>query len=323
MDIRWLTDLTITELQRRAAELIKPYKKIDIDGIAICDNLNIENLEGEMFKKYPDTYLDSDKKSIEISNFGRVKLDKKIVPQYVPDDDENLYVDIPGIRTKRREKVYRLVAEIWCENPNIDFYNQDHHISNNWYDNRKENLLWVTETQHARIHPFMMNMIHGITVYLGNSICALFSMSRKNETPILYEEIKKLNKEIINTRIKCIGEWGKFHNEGNIGVGEYEIYVFDELKYSTVIPDNLLSIMKTGNILQFLQNAIKYKKKNIFEFYKDLIENGPLKNIVSYDKLNDEFDIDSTFDEKYENCKKEVASIIISSIKNMIKISLR
>jgi hypothetical protein len=317
MDIRWLIDLTITELQKRATELTKPYKKIDIDGTTICDNLNIENLEGEMFKNYPypDVDLDADMKGIETSNLGRIKVDKKIVPQYVPDDDENLYVNFPGIRTKRREKVYRLVARTWCENPNIDFYNQVHHISNNWYDNRKENLLWVTETQHAKIHPFMMNMINGITIHLGGGINFLFSKNRYNETSILYDEIKKLNKGIINTRIKYTGELSQFYNEGNIDAGEYEIYIFDELKYSAVIPDNLLSIMKTGNILRFLKNDIKYQKNNIIEYYKDFIENGLLKNTVSYNKLNNEFGIDSTFDEKYENCKKEVASIIISSIK--------
>lgn len=68
--------------------------------------------------------------------------------------------------------------------------------------------------------------------------------------------------------------------------------------------------------MRFLQTDVKYKKENIFEFYKGFIENGPLKNIVNYDKLNNDFDIDSTFDEKYENCKKEVTSIIIANIKN-------
>jgi hypothetical protein len=304
MDIKWLTNLSVAELERKANELTKPYKKFEINGIAVCDNQNIKEIEGEVFKNHPI------EKDIEVSNLGRVKLGEKILAQYIPDDDENLYVEIPSIRSKKRVKVYRLIAETWCENPNMDFYNHVHHISNNWYDNRKENLLWVTEAQHAKIHPFMLKGINGICVQFGPGINQLV------KSEYLFDEIIKINKERKGTKIKYVGTYyaGK---EYDIKSGEYKIYVYDELKYSDEIPDDLLSIIEAGNLLEFLRVDIKYKKENIFEFYKDYLEKGALKNIVKFSKESNRFEIDPSFNEQHEKCKKEVTKIIVSHIKEI------
>ena len=100
-----------------------------------------------------------------------------------------------------------------------------------------------------------------------------------------------------------------------INISGIGIYIRQTLK----IPKNLVSIMQTGNVLPFLRNDIKYKKKHIYEYYKDMIENGILKDTVKYNKDKNEFEIDSSFDEKYVNCKKEIMQIIISSLTNMMQ----
>ena len=46
---------------------------------------------------------------------------------------------------------YRLVAETWLPNPNIEIYNMVHHIINNGYNNTIYNLMWVSDAQHKII----------------------------------------------------------------------------------------------------------------------------------------------------------------------------
>jgi phosphomannomutase len=60
---------------------------------------------------------------------------------------------------KQEFKIYRLVAEVFCENTNCDMYDTVHHIGDNYVDNAK-NLLFVTKFQHDKIY----KMIHGCTV---------------------------------------------------------------------------------------------------------------------------------------------------------------
>jgi hypothetical protein len=151
---KWLTNLTIDELRIRAREYEKPRKpeSICINNIPIHKNQNNELLEGEIFKK-------NDEKDAEVSNLGRVKHGDYILEQYDPKNNGYLFVDI----NNNPERVYRLIAETWIERPKLGefpdlkwfYYNTVHHISNNGYDNRIENLMWVTAWQHAMIHPWM------------------------------------------------------------------------------------------------------------------------------------------------------------------------
>jgi hypothetical protein len=156
---KWHTDLSIDELRINAKEYVKPRppEPIIINNIPIHKNQSVDLLEGEIFKKHP-------KKDIEVSNLGRVKQGNCILEQYDPKNDGYLFVNIKSTSEPFFEKVYRLVAETWLERPNVneiqrvqknEYYNTVHHISNNGYDNRIENLMWVTEWQHAMIHPWM------------------------------------------------------------------------------------------------------------------------------------------------------------------------
>jgi hypothetical protein len=157
-DPRWLVNITVDELRIRAREYEKPKlpEPIIINNIPIHKNQNIELLEGEIFKKNKE-------KNVDVSNLGRIKYEDNILEQYDPKNNGYLYVNIKSIRKNIPEKVYRLVAETWIDRPDKSefpdeksfYYNTVHHVSNNGYDNRIENLTWVTEWQHAMIHPWI------------------------------------------------------------------------------------------------------------------------------------------------------------------------
>jgi hypothetical protein len=129
-----------------------PYKYVNLfDGNPVHQILDIDLLPGEIFRKYPENEI------IAVSNLGRMKIDNKIIEQW--DDDEKgkdyLYVKIGHI-IDYPKYVYRFVAETWCKKPYVSNNSTKwhvHHISNNGYDNRPANLLWVKENEHLnKIH---------------------------------------------------------------------------------------------------------------------------------------------------------------------------
>lgn len=48
--------------------------------------------------------------------------------------------------------VHRLVAEVFCDNPEPELKTVVHHINCNSLDNRAENLIWLTPQEHTQIH---------------------------------------------------------------------------------------------------------------------------------------------------------------------------
>ena len=158
---QWLTKLTAEELRIKAKEFCKPNppKGIVIGGKCLYENMDVTELDGEIFKPHPN--LD-----ILASNFGRVKYNNKILEQFDPQANNKwkcgyLFVKIKGIGKREINKlVYKLVAETWLKKPVNDWdpsdkafdYSVVHHITNNGYDNRVENLMYVTNWQHAMIH---------------------------------------------------------------------------------------------------------------------------------------------------------------------------
>jgi hypothetical protein len=142
---------TLNEL----AEMIEnpPYKYVNVfDGKPVHQILDSKPLPGEVFKEYPENKL------IKVSNLGRIKINNEIIEQWEEVEENRrdyLYVKIGHIIDTEKD-VYRFVAKTWCKKP----YNSDnsiiwqvHHISNNGYDNRPSNLLWVTPKQHSIIDP--------------------------------------------------------------------------------------------------------------------------------------------------------------------------
>lgn len=110
--------------------------------------------EGERF--IPLKY---DEYSLEVSNYGRIRYEGKILKQV---DDENkkngwLWLDCPEYKKLHHSDkayVYQLVADAWLgPNPGKKGgYYHRHHINNNGYDNRPENLIWLTREEHNQIH---------------------------------------------------------------------------------------------------------------------------------------------------------------------------
>jgi hypothetical protein len=116
-----------------------------VNGYPVHKILDPEALDGEVFRKHPE-------KDIEVSNLGRVRGHKGIIEQN--DNDIHgkgwLYVKFDDL-LKRRQYVYRLVAETWLVRPKNMQDLQVHHISNNYYDNRPDNLIWLKKTTHYEI----------------------------------------------------------------------------------------------------------------------------------------------------------------------------
>jgi ribosomal protein L24E len=210
INAKWLPNLTIEGLRTRAREYEKPNppEAIIINNIPIHKNLSAELLEGEIFKK-------NNEKDIEVSNLGRIRYDDHILEQYDPQNNGYLFVNIKTKGETILEKVYRLVAETWLERPDpkelpkdIKYlrYNTVHHISNNGYDNRIENLMWVTEWQHAMIHPWI-----SIGTFDYEELGALFaSYADINITPVDYQRIINIAKgmqQLENAESKSPGKY--------------------------------------------------------------------------------------------------------------------
>ena len=114
-------------------------------------NYSEHNLQGEIWKNFP---LD---KKYSVSNLGRVKFEGKIQAQV---DETDTKTGKPKIgylvledKNLRRDYVYSMVAFTFLDKIEGDGY-QVHHITNNGYDNRSENLVLLTQEEHSYVHGF-------------------------------------------------------------------------------------------------------------------------------------------------------------------------
>jgi len=111
-------------------------------------------------------YIDDNR--LEVSNFGRVKIGDDILKQadtapfagYLYIKDYNELRKYENIKLYNVDTVYQMVAETWHEKPETPENCENkcwdvHHISNDGYDNRPENLIYLKKCQHKFIHPFM------------------------------------------------------------------------------------------------------------------------------------------------------------------------
>ncbi|MDD3012389.1 MAG: hypothetical protein PHC34_01635 [Candidatus Gastranaerophilales bacterium] len=114
-------------------------------------------------------------KSIDASNLGRVRFfnlenEKQIKPQIEYYTQRKGYLCLEGKYTQLpNDLVYQIIANVWLEEyqeskpDGLNRRDEDkcpwavHHISNDGYDNRPENLIWLKWCDHACVHPFMIN----------------------------------------------------------------------------------------------------------------------------------------------------------------------
>ena len=142
---------TLFELQQKLKDYEKIENKDELRKNYGSQILTEENLDGEIWKKFPQNpkYL--------VSNKGRIKYDGKIQPQtheinpgtgepkwgYLVLEDKNL----------RQDYIYNFVAFTFLSKIEGDGYHV-HHITNDGYDNSIDNLVLLTATEHSIVHGF-------------------------------------------------------------------------------------------------------------------------------------------------------------------------
>lgn len=137
---------TVEELQKQVRKRIVPLY-IEKVKIFSCEK---PELPGEVFKTHKTRI------NLEASNYGRIRYNYQIVKQKDETPDKKGWLipceNIPGYKY-----VYQIVCDIWLGfNPGRDGnYFHRHHINNNGYDNRPENLIWVSKEDHREIHKYI------------------------------------------------------------------------------------------------------------------------------------------------------------------------
>jgi hypothetical protein len=158
MENVWLDGYDLKKLQElyKINEPIKEILEEQYKSYFKFANNNYTNYK--ILKKY-----DNSIKELLISNYGSIKYNGMIIPSTLVSNGPNKGIKsgkydhyrevlFPDLPIKRYIfKTYRLVAEVWCNNPEPKDYTTVHHIGNDTYDN-KNNLLFVTNSQHLSIH---------------------------------------------------------------------------------------------------------------------------------------------------------------------------
>lgn len=110
--------------------------------------LSEQDLAGEVWKPYNSNKI----KDLEVSSYGRVRHNKKIVPQK-DSEEQGKAVGYLVLDNEELPKgyVYQMVAEVFLEKPSSGEY-AVHHITNNGYDNSVGNLIYLTKEQHKQLN---------------------------------------------------------------------------------------------------------------------------------------------------------------------------
>ena len=112
----------------------------------IHKNISNEDIKGEIWKE-----LDGFDSLYQASNLGRIKNEKKIIPQYL---DKDGYCLIHLIFEKKTKlfRVHRLIAKCFIDNKYDK--KQVNHKNSNPNDNQIENLEWVSASEN-NCHKFI------------------------------------------------------------------------------------------------------------------------------------------------------------------------
>lgn len=132
--------------------MLPPYHPINTyQNKAIHEITGIQKLPGEVFRigvlELRDIF--SDEKcyfEIEGSNFGRVKFRNAILPQFI-DNQNTEHKDLLYVKIAKEQRVFGayvhcVIAGLWCKR-DASRKSEVHHISNNGFDNKPSNLIWI------------------------------------------------------------------------------------------------------------------------------------------------------------------------------------
>lgn len=133
------------KLDKNNAEIARRIEQSKEFG-SLC--LSEKDLLGEIWTPYKADKFDG----LEVSSYGRVRYNKKIVPQK---DSEAQGKAVGYLVLDTDEKlpkccVYQMVAEAFFGTPPSEGY-AVHHITNNGYDNSVGNLIYLTKEQHDQL----------------------------------------------------------------------------------------------------------------------------------------------------------------------------
>lgn len=137
----------------------------------------------------------------EVSNFGRVRsaigrYKGKILRQYIkyPSSINYNIVEVHPNKKRITKRVHRLVAEVFCENPNN--YDIVMHLDNNIRNNNADNLKWGTLKMNSQqmINENRGNKSKGSKHYLSKLTEDQVNEIRKKYVPRKYT-LQKLAKE--------------------------------------------------------------------------------------------------------------------------------
>jgi hypothetical protein len=148
------------------------YEPLIINGIIVHENQDINPMEGEKFQK--SNYLKYENaKELFVSNYGRIVYDNNLLEPFIV----GTFLHCLKIYIKNIDEFYvhRIVKETL--DPIEEMHSLHvHHINNNALDNRLENLIWVNNTDHSKIHEFSSELQYrGRLIYNKNDLMDLFS----------------------------------------------------------------------------------------------------------------------------------------------------
>jgi hypothetical protein len=148
--IEWQTELPIKKLKERC-----------------CNGdteITINNSIREYFDDAKGSHINNSKKylkySLKISNLGNVLYNNEPLSKQEQKDDLDCkkgYWYIKPESCPNRLYVHWLVAETFEPPPERSIYSDTHHLTEEYSNNSRNNLLCVSKEQHASIHPFMWN----------------------------------------------------------------------------------------------------------------------------------------------------------------------